>query len=412
MAESLDARDAESRKLTLNRRLVAPFGVLLGGLAVSALILASGGESKLQSPPSSAPLVRTVPARLETVRMRVVTHGTVVPRTESELIPEVSGRVEWVSPALVSGGFFAADDPLLKIEALDYELALEQARARLARAQSDLANSSTAHARQIDLARQQAASEAARDDAINRLRVAEAVRREAVAELAKAERDLARTEVLAPYNGRVRAEQVDVGQFVNRGSSVATIYAVDFAEVRLPIQDEELAFLELPLSGTPAGTDAARVGVALKARFAGREHVWQGEVVRTEGELDPKTRMVHVVARVPDPYGTEGARPPLSVGLFVEAEIAGAELSEVVVLPRQALRGGNQVLIVDPQDKLRFRTVEVLRVSRDEVFIGGGLEAGERVCVSSLETPIDGMAVRLRREAASVAAAGPAGASS
>ena len=412
MAESLDARDGRTREVSVSKRVAAPFIVLLCGLGLSALILMSGGEAPRQAPPSSAPLVRTVPAEPATVRMRVVAHGTVVPRTESELIPEVSGRVEWVSPALVSGGFFSAGDALFRVESLDYDLALEQARARLARAESDLSNSRTGHARQIDLAKQQAASEAARDDAINRLRVSEAAQREAVAALAKAERDLARTQVVAPYDGRVRSKQVDVGQFVNRGASVGTIYAVDYAEVRLPIQDEELAYLDLSLSGSLAGPDVDRVTVALKAHFAGSEHVWRGEIVRTEGELDPKTRMVNVVAQVRDPYSTASDRPPLSVGLFVEAEIAGAEVANVVVLPREALRGSDRVMVVDAEGKLRFRSVDVLRVSRDEVFVGGGLAAGEQVCVSSLETPIDGMAVRIRGETASVAAAPPDGASS
>ncbi len=403
MAESLDAREARTERVWLSKRALAPIGVLILGLGLAALVLATSSEIERQQPMSTAPLVRVLDVEPATVRMRVSTHGTVVPRTESALIPEVAGRVEWVSPSLVSGGFFAVGDPLLKIEKLDYELALEQARARLARAQSDLSNARTAHARQIDLAKQQAASEAARDDAINRLRVAEAAKREAVAALAKAERDLARTEVLAPYDGRVRAEQIDVGQFVNRGASVATIYAVDVAEVRLPIQDEELAFLELPLAGA-LSVEESSATVSLKARFAGRDHVWQGEVVRTEGELDPKTRMVNVVAQVRDPYLTSNGRPPLSVGLFVEAEIAGAEVENVVVLPREALRGESSVLVVDRDEKLRFREVDVLRVSRDQVFVRGGLAAGERVCVSSLDTPIDGMAVRVRSDAASVAA--------
>lgn len=400
------------RRLRVGRRALAPFGVLLVGCALAALVLASKQEIEKKPPVSTAPLVRVLVAEPETVQMRVSTHGTVIPRTESALIPEVAGRVEWVSEALVSGGFFRADEPLLRIEALDYELALEQARARLARARSDLANARTAHRRQLDLSRQQAASDAARDDAINRLRVAEAAEREAIAALAKAERDLARTEVRAPYDGRVRSEQVDVGQFVNRGVSVATIYAVDVAEVRLPIQDEELAFLDLPLAARFDTEGVPRARVELRARFAGQEHVWQGEVVRTEGELDPKTRMVNVVAQVPAPYAIRGNRPPLSVGLFVEAEIAGPEVEDVVVLPREALRGEDQVLVVDRENKLRFRQVDVLRLSRNQVFLRGGLDRGDRVCVSSLETPIEGMAVRVRGEPASVAAAGPAGAAS
>lgn len=396
----------------MNKHTLAPIAVLIVGGLLASLVLASKKPIEKKAPLITAPLVRVLEARPGTVQMHVSTHGTVVPRTESALIPEVAGRVVWVSPSLVSGGFFAAGDLLLEIEALDYELAREQARARRARAQSDLANARTAHGRQIDLAKQQAASEAARDDAINRLRVAEAAEREAVAALAKAERDLARTKIEAPYDGRVRSEQVDLGQFVNRGASVATIYAVDVAEVRLPIQDEELAFLDLSLAGTSGLGEAPLATVRLKARFAGRDHAWDGEVVRTEGELDPRTRMVNVVAQVRDPYAMTDDKPPLSVGLFVEAEISGAEVDDIVVLPREALRGSDQVLVVDQDDKLRFRRVDVLRVSRDEVYLRGGLARGDRVCVSPLETPIEGMAVRVRSEEAAVAASVPVGAAS
>jgi RND family efflux transporter MFP subunit len=379
----------------LDRRAVAPVVIVLGGLGFAALLIVTGPEVEPRPPELVAPLVRVIRAEPGTVQLRVSTHGSVVPRTESDLVPEVSGRVVWTSPVLVSGGFFSQGEPLLRIDPLDYEVALEESRAGLARARGDLANARADHARQLDLARRKVASEAQRDDAINRLSVAEASLRAARARLARAERDLERTEVVAPFDGRVRSERVDVGQFVNRGSPVATLYAVDFAEVRLPVPDEELAFLDLPLVGEAGPEDA--VPVVLRARFAGGEHTWEGEVVRTEGELDPQTRMVTVVARVPAPYAASDGRPPLSVGLFVEAEILGAESEDVVVLPRSALRGGDRVLIVDDEDRLRFRDVDVLRSVRDEVFVQGGLERGERVCVSSLETAVDGMRVRVAR---------------
>lgn len=374
-------------------RLLKPLAILFGGIALAALLLATGPKVEPRAPVIVAPLVRVVEAVPVAIRLSVRAHGTVVPRTESELVPETSGRVLEVSPSLVSGGFFAKGDTLLRIDPLDYEVALEQARAGLARTTSDLADARKDHERQRDLARQQATSAAQRDDAINRLAVAEASLREARALLSRAERDLERTKVLAPYDGRVRSEHVDVGQFVSRGTAIATIYAIDYAEVRLPIHDEELAYLDLPLIYDEATTPTP-VPVTLRAHFAGALHEWQGEVVRTEGELDPRTRMVIVVARVAAPYAKAKGRPPFAVGLFVEAEISGARSEEIVVLPRSALRGDDRVLIVDSDDRLRFRAVDVLRVVGDEVFVRSGLEAGERVCVSPLEGAVDGMLVR------------------
>jgi multidrug efflux pump subunit AcrA (membrane-fusion protein) len=136
--------------------------------------------------------------------------------------------------------------------------------------------------------------------------------------------------------------------------------------------------------------------VILRAHFAGSEREWHGRVVRTEGEIDPKSRMVHVVARVDDPYArrADDGRPPLAVGLFVEAEILGRRAEGVVVLPRAALRSDGRVLVVDDEQNLRFREVEVLRKGRDELIISSGLAAGDRVCISPLEAAVDGMAVR------------------
>jgi multidrug efflux pump subunit AcrA (membrane-fusion protein) len=187
-----------------------------------------------------------------------------------------------------------------------------------------------------------------------------------------------------------------VGQFVSRGSPIGRLYAVDYAEIRLPIPDEQLAFIDLPLARRDDASldDAPRVRV--RARFAGANHTWEGRIVRTEGEIDRRSRMVHAVARVEDPYGlgADGKRAPLAVGLFVEAEIQGHLARGATVLPRSALRDGNRVWVVDADDRLRFREVDVLRVYGSEVVIRDGLRQGERVCVSPLLTVVDGMQVR------------------
>lgn len=377
------------------KRFVLPFLIVLVGFGVAAILMVTGPKIEPRAPQSRVPLVRVLNVSPRTVQLSTLTHGTVVPRTESELVPEVSGRIISISPAMVSGGFFSEGEVLISIDPLDYEDALEQAKAGLTRSQSDLANARTAHKRQLDLARKQSTSASQRDDALNRLRIAEATLREARVKRSRAERDLARTRLIAPYDGRVRKEKVDVGQFVNRGTSVATIYATDVAEVRLPIHDEELAYLNLSLLAHNMDIEDP-VKVTLRARFAGGNHEWQGKVVRTEGELDPRTRMINVIAQVALPYAPVNDRPPLSIGLFVEAEIHGKQVDNVVVLPRSALRGANQVYVVDNDNRLRFRDIDVLRIVADQVYIKGGLQPGERVCISALENALDGMSVRLQ----------------
>lgn len=373
------------------KRILFPIAIVVAGLGLAGLIIATGPKLEQQPPPSSAPLVRTWVADVQTVQMTSITHGSVLPRTESELIPEVSGRIIEMSPVVVSGGFFKKGDVLLKIDPLDYEVALEQARASLASARSEYTNATKAHNRLLDLAKRQSASQSQQDDALNRLRFAQASIREATARLSKAERDITRTTVTAPYDGRVRTERVDIGQFVTRGAPIASLYATDVAEVRLPIQDEELAYLKLPLSGQ---TDQHMPTVILRARFAGEEHTWQGRIVRTEGELDPKTRMINIVAQVQSPYERSGSRPPLAVGLFVEAEIIGKRVDNVFVLPRSALQANEQVYVVTDENRLSFREVEIIREVGEDIYITGGLKRGETISLSTVNNAIEGMLVR------------------
>lgn len=375
------------------KQALLPIGIIIGGVGLAAAIVATGPKMTPTPPPSNAPLVRTWQAQAQTVQLSSFTHGTVAPRTESELVPEVSGRVTGISNSLVSGGFFHKGDVLLTIDPLDYDVALEQSRASLASAESELANASKAYQRQLDLSQKQSTSESQRDDALNRKQLAQANLREARARISRAERDLARTRIEAPFDGRVRAERVDVGQFVTRGAPVASLYSTDLAEVRLPLQDEELAFLQLPLNGATVVQSAAPRAI-LRARFAGAQHEWESTIVRTEGELDPQTRMINVIAQVEAPYEITGGRPPLAVGLFVEAEILGRVIEKVFVLPRSALQANNQVFIVSEDNKLVFRDVDILRIVDEEVYIVDGLKRGEIICLTTLGNAVEGMTVR------------------
>lgn len=375
-------------------RFILPWLVLLGGFAAATLLIVTGPQVLPQPSELVPPLVRTVTVMPITHQFGVHTNGSVVPRTESELVSEVDGRVLRVSAELVSGGFFSKDEVLVEIDKLDYQVALEGARAGMARAKSELANELKDNKRQEGLGNKGSISASQLDNSVNRVTIARATVREALARLARAERDLARTRITAPYDGRVRSERVDVGQFVRRGEAIGTLYAVDFAEVRLPIHSNELKYLNLPIS--KAGQSSSRqADVTLTAEFAGSIHQWQGKVVRTEGELDPTTRMVHVVARFANPYNTQEGSAPLAVGLFVDAIIHGKINTNVTVLPRSALRNDSQVLVLDNEDKLRFREVKVLRLVDDLAYIGAGVKRGERICVSVLQSTFDGMRVRV-----------------
>lgn len=377
-------------------RTTVPVLVVAVAVVGAAVMVAARPEVETRPPEPLAPLVRVMTVTPEDVRLSVRAQGTVTPRTESDLVPEVSGRVVWVSPALAAGGFFEEGDPLLRVDRAEYEIAVKRAEAAVAGAKSqlDLARRNLTRSRQ--LAREGVVSATSHDDAQNAERLAASRLAEAEAALAQARYDLERTEITAPFAGRVRDESVDPGQFVARGTPVGRIYAVDYAEVRLPVPDDDVAFLDLELGYRGEERSAEGPAVDLSARFAGEEHRWQGRIVRTEGEIDPKSRMVHAVARVDDPYGRRAGdeRPPLAVGMFVDAEIAGRSVPDAIVLPRAALRDGKRVLVVDGEDRLRIRDVEVMRAGRERVVLRAGLAAGERVCLSPLEAVVDGMKVR------------------
>ncbi len=375
-------------------KAVLPLLALLGGASIFGLCVAFPERVDHEPPPAAAPLVRVVSVAPTSLQLRIATHGTVEPRTESDLVAEVAGPVVWVSPVLASGGFFEAGEPLLRIDPRDPRAALEQARANLERRKSEFARATRELGRQRELRGRDAASAARLDDAETAERVASASLREAEAALGQAERDVERCEIRAPFTGRVREERVDVGQFVSRGERIARLYAIDVAEVRLPVSDDELAFVDLPLLYRGDAQDTPGPEVELSARFAGETHTWQARVVRTEGEIDPRTRMVNVVARVENPYERSDGRPPLAVGLFVDAEILGRKVDGVFVLPRAALREGDLVHVIDAEDRLRLREVEVLRRHRDEIVVAGGLAPGERVSLTPLSAPVEGMLVK------------------
>lgn len=377
-------------------KLLIPSLVILAALLGAALLIVTSPQVEPNSPEPLAPTVRVREAAPQAVQLQVHSQGTVTPNRVTALIPEVAGRVVWISPALVNGGYFRQGEVLLRLDDEDHRSTLQRAQAALARAEAEHDHARFEHQRMQSLEQRKLASRSQMENALKEARVKEAALQDAGANLGQAKRDLERTEVRAPFNGLVQTESVDVGQLVGRNSAVATLYAVDQVEVRLPIADRQLAFLNLPVGQRGALPEGQRPAVTLSADYAGRTLAWAGHIVRTEAEIDIASRMVNVVARVD---ADSHAEPP-QVGLFVEAEIEGLLVEDIVIMPRTALRNGNRVLIVDADNRLRFRDIEPLRLYQEDVLIRGGLAQGERVCVSPLQTPIDGMRVLPIEEAA------------
>lgn len=369
-----------------------PLVIILIAVAVAAVMILSKKPPEKVEAVEKAFLVSAEPAIMEDLNFVVKSQGTVMPKVETIMSAQVTGRVVKVADEFIAGGMFKQGDLLIQLEKDDYITDLKSAEAELARAVAALEEEQArgkvaaeewrtikgSIATELGLRKPQLAKEMANVSA-------------AEAQVERAKRNLERTTVKAPYDGLVKSKQVDLGQYVTAGSQVGTLYSTDVAEVRMPLSDNDLAYLELPTS------TVSQNQVSLYSRVAGKNVQWQGKLARNEGVLDAQRRVIYAVAEISDPYlrAPSAVGVPLKFGRFVQAEIIGNRGENMVVLPRNLLRLDGTVIVVDEDRKLRIRNVEVHRADANFVYISGGLVAGELVASSAIPNAYDGMAVRL-----------------
>jgi multidrug efflux system membrane fusion protein len=384
-------------------RKLLPVAVLAAGAAVGYGLIATGSQTERRPAPSGTPVVEVLTLAPEDFRVIARSRGTVTPRTQSTLIPQVAGRVVRIAPNLRDGGFFEAGEMLLALDPTDYANAVTVARAELATTRLALAEEE-AQAAQARREWEQLGLEGEPSALVLRrpqLESARAAAAAAEARLAQAEADLERATIVAPYAGRVLAKHVDVGQYVSPGTVMAEIYAVDYVEIRLPLSDDQVGFVDLPEGYRgEGGGRAMKEGppVTLRATVGRDQYTWEGRIVRTAGAIDTASRQLFVVAQVDDPYARRGDAPPLKVGQFVQAEIQGRVLKGVFVLPRHAVEPGGRVVIVTPERRIERRPVEVTWSDGDRVIVSGGLAAGERISLTPWPFAADGAEVRVQGE--------------
>ncbi|MBL4576327.1 MAG: efflux RND transporter periplasmic adaptor subunit [Opitutaceae bacterium] len=301
-------------------------------VAFGALKLKPDAAKKM--PEESLPVVKVIEVKVESIQLEIVSQGTVQARTETNLIAEVSGRILHISPALFAGGFFKKGDELVQIDPIDYEANLANALGGVAEAklnyQQEKANSDQAKEDWAELQKGDPNDLVLRKPQLERALANMAAAKAAVK---MAQRDLERTTVRAPYDGRVRKKLVDLGQMVSaRSSQIAQIYSVDIAEIRLPLSLDEIHYLDLPEQYPDDSENREKPQVTIEAFYAGQTYQWKGIIDRTEGTIDPKTRLTYVVAQIIDPYDRDqsGENPPLKVGMFVEAHIKGKTIASAM----------------------------------------------------------------------------------
>ncbi len=384
----------------MKTKKILPVLIIVFASAAAWALVNARPEVATASIAPPALLVDVVQARRNPVTFSVQSQGSVAPRTQTTLVAEASGQIVEVSPAFVSGGFFRKDDVLVRIDPRNYESVVKRARAAVARAETQLATeTATASYAKEDYARLQrlnpntgpASALALRKP---QLSAAMAELQSAQADLEKAEGDLDRTVIRAPYDGLVRQKIADVGQYVNVGSQLATTFAIDVAEVRLPVTQNDLQFLDI--SKLRAGLPLLAV---LKAQLGGETITWPATIARSEGVFDADTRVLYLVAQVPDPYGLQGGtevtQSPLMMGTFVSAQIAGRAGGDLFVVPRESVYRGQTLWLVDDDSTIRPTSVNVVRADEDFFYISDGLSEGDRYCATAVEQPLPGMKVRV-----------------
>jgi RND family efflux transporter MFP subunit len=367
----------------IKNRILTPI-ILVVALCLTLMLIYFKPQPEEKTPERPITAIEVITAQPQSLRLRVHSQGTVLPKIESNLAVEVSGRIIEVAENFRPGGRFRKGDVLFKIDPIDYTVAVAARTAELAQANLNLAQEEALAAQAAADWQAIGAEQAASALTLRQPQLAQAQARVASAQalLQRAQRDLQRTEVKAPFDGRVLTQNADLGQYVSAtpGSSVARIYATDFAEVRLPLSQREADYLDDP-SQSPAWVEL-RAGT----------RAWAARLVRLEATIDPQSRLLYGVAEVPQPFAGDS---PLRRGLFVDASIEGRRLEHVYQIPRLALRGSDTVYIRTQNNTLQQRKVSIVKSDTASVIIDDGLLPGEEVAISPIAYFVENMPVQL-----------------
>lgn len=383
------------RVVRLLIRGVLPLVVIGGGLYGAIKLIETAPQAKQRPTQRNAVLVSTQPVAPTRAPVVIEAMGTVVPARQITLQPQVSGRITAVHPSFEPGGVIEPNEVLVAIEDADYRVAVAQAQANVDRAQAELVSAEQELDRLENLRRQRAVNQKELDDARAMRNVTFAAKQAAQAALDQAELNLARTQIRAPFRCLVISESVDVGAQVTPQTQIATLVGTDKYWVRVALPVDKLRWVRMP---GEADTDPSPVTVRQRLD-EGATATWQGQVERLVGELEPQGRMARLLVAVPRPLGGEGAsnddtQPPLLIGAYVEVAIEGRALRDVFVLDRSHVREGRHVWLMDPNDTLELRPVEIVFGGREQVYVRDGLTPGERLVISDLPAPVAGMPLR------------------
>ncbi|GGP52283.1 RND superfamily efflux pump MFP component [Shewanella algicola] len=377
-------------------RRLSPLFIIAVFAAAAWLLINTQEAPEQKDEPINIPIVDVQTVTPQTLSLNLPSYGVVNPKYKTQLVTEVQGRMLSISANFVAGGVVKKGEQLAIIEPSDYEADLIQAEATLAQATAALneekARGEVAKVEFKDFTQGLPPELGLR---IPQLKKEQANVKYAQAALARAQRNLERTVIRAPFDGIIKARNVDLGQYVTLGTNLGELYDTSIAEIRLPLTNEELAYLE--------SVENPDTSVTLTAQLAGKPVTWQGTIVRSENVIDEQTRMVYLVAEIRDPYlrNTKiSGQLPLKYGSFVNAVITGRTVNDIVTLPRHVVRNG-QVAVVNQDNIIEMRQVNIIRSDVDTLYIKGSFKANERVSTTSVNSLSSGQTVKILGEESS-----------
>ena len=353
-------------------------------------------ESEVPEPVVLAVQTRVLNAEPFTVTAE--SYGTVQPKIQSVLTARVAGEVIYLNPNVRDGGFFRKGDVLIEIEPSDHEANLQIANAAVLEANQGLAEAE-ARARQA-LEDWERLGEIGEPPPLvlrlPQLHAAQARLESAEAQLRKAELNLARTRIIAPFDGRVLRKSIDIGQLASAGTPLVEVYATEAVEIRLPVRDRDLPYVLLPepQSG-PVLREKHEFPVDIRSDLNGLA-AWRARLVRTESAIDATARQLHVIAEIADPFGTKYShQAPLKILQYVTAGIPGKTVENAIVVPNSAIYQGSYVYLAE-NDTLQRRTIEIGWQNEEVSLIGSGLESGDELILTLLGQVVSGTPITRR----------------
>ena len=359
--------------------------LLFVSITISYLMSTSKTEPEKNISSAKPPIVSALYLKKEDVQIPVVSQGMVSPLTETALSAEISGEIIEISPKFVVGGIFKKGETLIKIDPKIYEVAYKQAKALKDQRQNEYEDS-------VKIRKQGYLSESEYLAAVSALAAAEA-------QLVKAENDLDNTNIRLPYDGMVREKSADLGQYVNTGNKLGVTFSTEFAEVRLPLSDRDVLFAGLPATSNTLTTSLAEKSTSVNFRIdMNPSKTRSGYIERSEGVVDEKTRMIFAVARLEDPYNLNNNEDALvlPMGAFVSAEILSNESYNFVRIPRSAIINNRQVILIDSENKIQYKDIDLIRADEDYGYISDEFFDGKRISITPIEDGVNGMIVRVQ----------------